>query len=287
MSRPIQSTKHFSIMRHSHGLVFYQGSSTSLAISIFSDEPLPSDRTLWVQSKGWTGKTGMRAKAFVGVTGSWLNVTPTVAVGTEQLIPTDERAWQRDFQTFRKKAPSRIRDRHQLRETAVVRIPAEAGDGYFQLVLCTGDKKKVLCTSPAFRVLSTSTQPSSIRGASLSSLPFELGAMALAIYGRSTVGSTVSILTSPCENAIQQYLPSFWTRKAAGAAYQLSGAEKRIDGTAADAQRIYERARDEALTIAEDEALALEEGPKHPYPITFIAGCKAVENSAEPLNPVI
>jgi hypothetical protein len=125
IQRPIESTKHFTILRHSHGLVFYQGSSTSLAISIFSDEPLPSDRTLWLQSKGWTGKTGMRAKALIGRNGSWLNVTPTVAVGTEQLSPTDERAWQRDFQKFRKKAPAKIRDRHQLRETAVVRIPAE------------------------------------------------------------------------------------------------------------------------------------------------------------------
>lgn len=125
IQRPIESTKHFTILRHSHGLVFYQGSSTALAISLFSDQPLPLDRTLWLQSKGWTGRTGMRAKALLGRNDNWLNDTPTVAVGTEQLNPTDERAWQRDFQNFQKKAPTKIRDRHQLRETAVIRIPAE------------------------------------------------------------------------------------------------------------------------------------------------------------------
>jgi len=52
---PSQSAKHFSILRHSHGLVFNQGSTTSIAISIFTDVPIPADRTIWLQSKGWTG----------------------------------------------------------------------------------------------------------------------------------------------------------------------------------------------------------------------------------------
>jgi hypothetical protein len=278
IQRPCESTKHFTILRHSHGLVFYQGTSTSLAISIFSDDPLPLDRTLWLQSKGWTGKTGMRAKAFMGRNGNWLNVTPTLAVGSEQLNPTDERAWQRDFQKFRKKAPTKIRDRHLLRQTAVVRIPAEAGDGYFQLVLCTGDKKKVLCTSPAFRVLSTSTSPSSIRGASLSTLPFEFGAMVLSIYGKSTVGTAASVASSPFQSQVQQYLPSFWTRMTASAAYDVSGMQKKFDSAAGDAEGRYEKALEDSLAVAEKEELALEEGPKAPYPINFVAQCETATN---------
>lgn len=62
---PSQSTKHYSILRHSYGLVFYQGTTTSLAISIFADAPLPPERTIWLQSKGWTGKAGMRARSLV------------------------------------------------------------------------------------------------------------------------------------------------------------------------------------------------------------------------------
>ena len=41
VSHPFESTKHFSILRHSHGLVYYKGPSTSLAITLFSDKPLP------------------------------------------------------------------------------------------------------------------------------------------------------------------------------------------------------------------------------------------------------
>lgn len=271
IQRSCESTNHFTILRHSHGLVYYQGASTSIAVSTFSDEPLPPDRTLWLQSKGWTGKTGMRAKALMGRNENWLNVTPTLAIGTEQVNPMDERAWQRDLRNFQKKAPSKIRDRHHLRETAVVRIPAEAGDGYFQLVLCTVDKKKVLCTSPAFRVLSASTSPSSIRGASLSTLPFELGAMALTTYGKSTVGAAVSVATSPFQSQVHQYMPSFWTRKAAFAAYEVSGAQKRIDSTAGDAQSRYEQALGESFAVTEKEEVALEEGPTGPYPISFVA----------------
>ena len=279
IQRPVESTKHFTILRHSHGLVFYQGSSTTLAISIFSDEPLPLDRTLWLQSKGWSGKTGMRAKALMGVNGNWLNVTPTLAIGTEQLNPTDERAWQRDFQKFRKKAHPKIRDRHQLRETAVIRIPAEAGDGYFQLALCLGDKKKPLCCSPSFRVLSTSTSPSSVRGAGLSTLPFELGAMALSTYANSTVGTAVSAVASPFQSQVQQYMPNFWTRKAASAAYEVTGAESRLASVLGGAQGRYEESQDQSFTVAERVEVALEEGPKSPYPISFVAGCEGHNTS--------
>jgi hypothetical protein len=53
ISHPYETTKHVTMLRHSHGLVFYQGTSTSLAISIFSDAPLPPDRSLWLQNKGY------------------------------------------------------------------------------------------------------------------------------------------------------------------------------------------------------------------------------------------
>lgn len=142
ISRPAESNKHFTILRHSQGVVFYRGSTTSVTISIFSDAPLPPDRSLWLQNKGWTGKTGMRAKALFRLTDDWLDITPTLALRSDQVEPNDERAWQRDIAKFLKKAPSRVRDTHRLRETAVARIPAEAGDGYFQVVLCQGPKKK-------------------------------------------------------------------------------------------------------------------------------------------------
>jgi hypothetical protein len=74
LRHPFESTKHFTILRHSYGLVYYKGPSTSVAITIFADKPIPRDRRLWLQMKGWTGKTGMRAKALLRTNGSWIKV---------------------------------------------------------------------------------------------------------------------------------------------------------------------------------------------------------------------
>lgn len=269
IAHPSVSTKHFTILRHSHGLVFYKGTSTSLAISIFSDSPLPPDRTLWLQSKGWTGKTGMRAKALFGQNGSWLNVTPTIEVSASQLDAADERAWQRDIASFRKKAQAKIRNTHVLRESAVVRIPVEAEDGYFQILLCLGDKKKTLCPSPVFRILSTSRSPSSIRGASLSTLPLELGAMVLGTYASNTVGRVVSPVTSTVQSSVQQYMPSWKTQQAASMAYDVSGAENKVSSALEDASSQYNQARQLSILGESGDETALDHGPTSPYPIRF------------------
>lgn len=269
IAHPSESTKHFTILRHSHGLVFYKGTSTSLAISIFSDSPLPPDRTLWLQSKGWTGKTGMRAKALFGQNGSWLNVTPTIEVASSQLDTADERAWQRDIASFRKKAHAKIRDAHILRETAVVRIPVEAEDGYFEIVLCLGDKKKRLCPSPIFRILSTSRSPSSIRGASLSTLPLELGAMVLGTYASNTVGRVISPVTSTVQSSVQQYMPSWKTQQAALMAYDVSGAETKVNTALEDANSQYDQTRQLSFLGEPGDENALDHGPASPYPIRF------------------
>ena len=284
ISHPYESTKHFTILRHSHGLVFYQGSNTTLAISIFSDGPLPEDRTLWLQNKGWSGKTGMKLKSLVGRNGSWLDVTPTIGVSPEQLNPQDERAWQRDLYKFRKKAQAKVRDAHIVRETAIIRIPAEAGDGYFQVVMCSGEKGKVLCTSPVFRLLSTSRSPSSLRGASLSTLPLELGAMMLTTYATKSVETVVTPITSVVQGSVQKYMPSFWTREAATMAYGISAVGDKVDSILQSANG-RDETREHALARIGHVDLALEEGPKAPYPIR-ITGCTqpGIPNMVEKLN---
>ena len=77
ISHPFESTKHFSILRHSHGLVFYRGPLTNVAVTIFSDQPLPADRTLWLQTKGWAGKRGLKVKTFCRASRNWMDVTPS------------------------------------------------------------------------------------------------------------------------------------------------------------------------------------------------------------------
>ncbi|GIJ91723.1 hypothetical protein Asppvi_010695 [Aspergillus pseudoviridinutans] len=272
LNRPAESNKHFTILRHSPGVVFYRGSTTSVTISIFSDAPLPPDRSLWLQNKGWTGKTGMRAKALFRLTDDWLDITPTLALRSDQVEPNDERAWQRDIAKFLKKAPSRVRDTHRLRETAVARIPAEAGDGYFQVVLCQGPKKKVLCTSPVFRILSTSLAPSSIRGASLATLPLEVGAMVLGLYAQTAAQSVISPGTSLVQSKIQPYKPSWVKRTAAETACGVGVSMRSGDDHS-------NQSPSAAMAGGQQESISLETGPSPPYPMSFKARAEAVQGA--------
>ncbi|TGO22302.1 hypothetical protein BPAE_0173g00020 [Botrytis paeoniae] len=266
ISHPSESTKHFSILRHSHGLVFYQGCSTTLTVSIFSDAPLPPDRQVWLQDKGWSGNTGMRLKAFVGNNSSWINVTPTIPISAEQLKESDERAWQRDIKKFLKKTKY---PKHILRETLVVRIPVEASDGYFHLVLCQGEKKKGLCPSPVFRILSASTSPSSIRGASLSTLPLEIGAMAMTVYANKTIGRLVSPVTSTAMKVAQPFMPSEARKEAAMELYGKIGTEDMVKSTIANGNIQYKGVR--SFSYNQAGSGDNESGPRAPYPICFIA----------------
>lgn len=271
ITHPYESTKHYTILRHSHGMVFYKGNATNLAVSIFADAPLPEDRTIWLQSKGWTGKTGMRAKAWLGRHGNWIDVTPTVCVGSEQLKPDNERAWQRDIRHFEKKSKEYLKKNHTLRETVIVRIPAEAGDGYFQLVLCIGDRQKVLCPSPTFRLFSTSTSPHSIKGASLRTLPMELGVWALGVHARSTVGAAVAPVTSVIQSDVQSYMPSWGVREAGSATFHLSGASTKVNSAIGNVENRYDTERSSEFAMVGGEEISVEQGPSPPYPIQFFA----------------
>jgi hypothetical protein len=272
IAHPSVSNKHYTILRHSHGVVFYQGSNTFLAISIFVDEPLPRDRTIWMQCKGWSGKTGMKAKALFGLNDSWLNVTPSLAIQSDQVNASDERAWQRDIKRFRKKTSGTPLERHVLRETAIVRVPVETTDGYYQLVLCRGDqKRKVLCTSPVFRVISTSSDPSTLRGASLSTLPVELGLWIGGLYAQSTASTMVSPITSRIQTVTQPLMPSGTTQMALQTAYTASGLEDRVGTGIEDASGRYDEVETEAFTRLGMADFSIETGPVAPYPVDLSA----------------
>jgi hypothetical protein len=286
INHPTESNKHVTILRHSHGLVFYRGNSTSVAVSIFSDTPLPQDRTVWLQNKGWSGKTGMRAKALFRLNNSWLDVTPGMPIRADQVNPDDERAWQRDIKKFLKKTSTKLRDTHLLRETAVVHIPAEAGDGYFQLVLCQGAKKKVLGNSPVFRVISTSTNPHSIRGASLSTLPLEVGAMVASLYAQTAAQTVMTPATSVVKSKLNPYRPSWLTQAAAQKAYSASGVQDRVAGVynGSSAQPRKGQSNGDPMGIANHEVSPTELGPQPPFPMIFKARGQQ-EHSMAPSNP--
>jgi len=278
ISHPYESTKHYSILRHSHGLVYYKGSSTNLAITIFSDRELPPDRTLWLQRKGFSGKTGLKLGGLLGARSTWVDVTPAVKATPDQLNPTDERAWQRDINKFLKKAPKDIRS-HRVRETDILRIPCEADDGYLRVVLCTAEGKKVLCGSPIFRLASSSTDVSSIRGASLMTMPLEVGIKIASVVANNTARATLSPVAQTAQTFVsnkvtQVYQPTAAVNLAMTAAYDSSGVQDRI----ANANEQYDKTRDTSFdalqnttydALSRPDIIGDDSGPASPYPVRF------------------
>jgi hypothetical protein len=132
---------------------------------------------------------GMALKAVLSTRDSWIDVTPAQEALVAHVSENEERSMQRDIDRFMSKASGRAKT-HAARETHIVRIPAAASDGYYRLVICGGDEaknaKKVLCECTVFRIASLSTDAAVVRGASLSTMPLELG-----IKVASTVGSQI------------------------------------------------------------------------------------------------
>ncbi|KAI1434391.1 hypothetical protein GGR50DRAFT_409480 [Xylaria sp. CBS 124048] len=275
LSHPYESTKHYSILRHSPALVLYRGPSTSVTISVFSDAPLPSDRSFWLQRKGFSGNMGMAASALMRTTSNWIDVTPSIESLVSVLPEADERAWQRDIKKFLKKSAKEKRLSKQLiRETCVLRIPAVADDGYLRIVMCTGQSsKKSLCPSPTFRLASISSDASVVRGASLASLPLEVGLKAASVVGNQYVQRFVGPVQGVVQSRLEKMQPGIVTRSAATIALARSGVEEHFghleenfDG-ARDAT--YQPFHEQGPLDAPPPVIGSDSGPENPFPMTF------------------
>lgn len=273
ISHPAESNRHFTIIRHSHALVWYRGPATSVPITILSDAPLPPGRTVWLQQKGFSGNMGMSLKALVGTTSNWIDVTPATKAGVEHLPETEERGIQRDLKRFYKKASGRLKT-HVPRETHVIRIPAAAEDGYFRLILSCGEGgKKVLCGSPVFRIASTSTDSSKIRGASLSTMPLEVGIKVASTVGQQVARKYTGIAGAIVESRAKKFVPNAAVKKAARTArtaYQTSGAGAAVG----ESWRNGKAGRYDPLVggVMLDGPVAVvgpDTGPESPFPVKF------------------
>ena len=278
ISHPSESTKHYSILRHSHGLVWYKGPTTNVAITIFSDRPLPEDRRIWMQRKGFSGSTGMNIKAFFRGNSTWIDVTPAQKIEASQLPPNDERAWQRDIKRFLKKAHKSIQS-HVPCETHVLRIPTTAEDGYFRVVLCSGHRSKtVLCPSPVFRVASTSTDISILRGASLATLPVEVGLKVASMVGKNyAAASVVSPVTSVIQNQLSPYQSQL---QAAALAYEISGAQDKLDSKLESYQQQQSSSSSPAAATGREQQLP------SPPPPAYSQLEQQPNFTADPLTPI-
>ncbi|KAI1395407.1 hypothetical protein F4819DRAFT_194360 [Hypoxylon fuscum] len=290
VSHPFESTKHYSILRHSAAVILYRGPSTSVAVTVFADGPLPADRSFWLQRKGFSGNMGMAASALLRTQGNWIDVTPSFEALPSDLPESDERAWQRDIKKFTKKTASQKNLAMQtVRETCVIRIPALAEDGYLRIVMCTGEgSKKTLCPSPVFRVASTSSDVSVLRGASLSTMPIELGLKVASVVGQNVVdryvGPARDIIQSQVEKVqdrIDQYKPGLVAREAGVMAYEKSKVGERVvileESFDAERDVTYDVFQTEGILGSPPQIVGADSGPEKPYPIRFTG--KVVEGT--------
>lgn len=279
VSRPAESTRHYTIIRHSHALVWYRGPATCVSITVLSDTNLPSTRTLWLQQKGYSGSVGMSLKALVGTTGGWLDVTPATRAAPGDLDPVDERGIQRDLRRFAKKASGRQKG-HVARETLVVRIPAAATDGYFRLVLCD-ERKKVLCGCPVFRVASTSADASVVRGASIRTMPLEVGVKVGSTVAQTFVRKYTAPATMVVQNratkAVAKAASNTAVKKATTYGRKATAVGKSVVQTSGLDQAVVESwhrgqgGRYDAVVLEENAVTIIgpDEGPEAPFPVSL------------------
>ncbi|KAI1172169.1 hypothetical protein F4777DRAFT_562827 [Nemania sp. FL0916] len=273
VSHPFESTKHYSILRHSGALVYYKGPSTKVTLSIFGDVALPPDRSFWIQRKGFSGNIGMAASALMRTTFNWIDVTPSVEALASSVPKGDERAWQRDIKKFTKKTSKEKRlSKHVIRETCVLRIPAAAADGYLRVVMCTGQSsKKSLCPSPTFRLASTSSDVSIFRGASLASLPLEVGLKAASVIGNQYVQRVVGPTQAAIQSQISAIQPAFMANNPDVVAMAQSTVQDQVatleENFDAERDVTYDPFHEEGVVDVPPEIIGSDSGPERPFPI--------------------
>ncbi|KAI1349879.1 hypothetical protein F5Y01DRAFT_169034 [Xylaria sp. FL0043] len=275
ISHPFESTKHYSILRHSSALVYYKGPSTNVTLSVFGDSALPSDRSFWIQRKGFSGNVGMAASALMRTTYNWIDVTPSVESSASSVPSSDERAWQRDIKKFLKKASKDKRlSKHTLRETCVLRIPAAAEDGYLRVLMCTGQSsKKSLCPSPTFRLASTSSDVSVFRGASLTTMPLEIGLKAASVIGNQYVQRVVGPAQAVVQSKMQYLTPNFIKSHPGEVALAQTSIQDRFvsleENFDAERDATYSPFHAEGTLDEPPNIIGNDSGPENPFPITF------------------
>ncbi|KAK3681650.1 hypothetical protein B0T22DRAFT_360356, partial [Podospora appendiculata] len=264
-----ESTKHHTILRHSPALVFYRGPSTSVALTLLSTSahPLPADRSLWLQQRGFSGDSGMKLKAVLGATATWLEVTPSRQIAhTAELDSAVERGWARDIERVLKRDARLV-----ARETHVVRIPEASADGYFRVVLCSGGGagkgRKVLCPSPVFRVASTSADASVFRGASLATMPLEVGVKVASVFASTVVNRYAGPVVGVVQDRVQRVKPGFVATEAGRRGLGRLGSG---GGRLAGGMDGYEEGEggfgDGGRGL---EVVGADEGPAKPFPVKF------------------
>lgn len=195
----------------------------------------------------------MAIKAMVGSKASWVDVTPGRAAPVSSIDAADERAYQRDM----RRVLAKIKN-HHARETHIIRIPSSCQDGYFRLVLCSTDTK-VLCGSPVFRLASTSSDMASLRGASITTAPLEMGVKVASTISQQTIRKYTGVAGLVVGKAMG-HKGKIVSKMAFGGAGDVLAESRRAR---------YERLLGESMLADKLFVIGSPDGPEPPYPIYF------------------
>ncbi|KAF8179924.1 hypothetical protein K438DRAFT_1842342 [Mycena galopus ATCC 62051] len=223
----------FSTVRHTRPWVYYQGISTVVPISVLGRTPLPANRTISLQRRGWrTGLLGWEIGGWMGGTiGKELDVTPASS-GLWHTLEAKKRT-QYDEETRQFLHSATAPKDHRVLETDFVHIPVSAGDGYFRLLIKTSGK--VVASTASFRVGSLSLSSAHPRGASVVTVVPEMVLKTASVT--ATTAAWASFYAAFPFLKVAQILPgtSTWGTWALNRAYKLAGG----DQTAADLKERY------------------------------------------------
>jgi hypothetical protein len=150
-----------------------------VTISLLGRQAFPVDRRIFLQKRGFrTGLLGWTVGALLG--GTWgkdIEITPVQAVDALSRIPNEvlSAGSQKALQAEIKESGLLEDKKLVLQETDVCHIPCSSGDGYFRIRVTTANGIQQLASTPTFRILSSSLDTASPRGANWFQLPVELG----------------------------------------------------------------------------------------------------------------
>ncbi|KAF8603011.1 hypothetical protein BDV93DRAFT_508768 [Ceratobasidium sp. AG-I] len=184
----------YSVIRHTRPFVIYQGANTIVPISVFGPQPLPKDRRVFLQKRGY--RTGLLGWSFGGLLGGsklpGLDVTPASSeswsrpktLSSKQQTQIDKDV-QRLFDPSKVPSSTSSGSESHLLETLLVHIPVRSGDGYFRLRIASANGRKTIAESPVFRVGSLTWSSAHPQGASPLGLVPEMGARSAFLAGKT------------------------------------------------------------------------------------------------------
>ncbi|KZT62723.1 hypothetical protein CALCODRAFT_479010 [Calocera cornea HHB12733] len=218
--------KKYSTLRHTRPFIYYAGTRTVVPISVFGKEPLPDDRKVFLQRRGYrTGLLGWTLGSLLG--GAHLpgwDVTPQthdVWSATTRLTTKQRAQYDADISHLFSSASA---PGQTLQQTLLVHIPVASGDGYFRLRV-TSRKGEDLAVSGVFRVGSLTWASAQPRGASIVGIVPELGVRA-AFLTAKTAAWTAFYASFPFLT-LATYLPGQPGTRWLSYAYRLAGGDTR------------------------------------------------------------